>query len=64
MTTAFAETKKYWEEKGRTEGESVGEAKVYALYEKLKNDGRMDDILNAISDESLREKLYKEYGLK
>lgn len=30
---------------------------------KLLNDNRIDDLKKAITDESYREKLYKEYGL-
>ena len=40
-----------------------GEKRVNNLYEKLMNDGRMEELKKAISDESYREKLYKEYGL-
>ena len=38
-----------------------GEKRVNNLYEKLMNDGRMEELNKAISDESYREKLYKEY---
>ena len=44
-------------------GEARGEKRVNSLYEKLMNAGRMEELKKAISDESYREKLYKEYDL-
>ena len=48
---------------GEARGEKRGEKRVNSLYEKLMNTGRMEELKKAISDESYREKLYKEYDL-
>lgn len=48
---------------GEARGEKRGEKRVNSLYEKLMNTGRMEELKKAISDDSYREKLYKEYDL-
>ncbi len=49
-------------------GEAKGEAKAFAsmskLAEALRKDGRSDLLEEAIADEGLREKLFKEYGIR
>ena len=51
-------------EEGRKEGRKEGEELFATLTEKLLKDSRNEELLRAISDLELREKLYKEYGIK
>ena len=50
-------------EEGIRIGEERGEARHNALCDRLLNDGRIEDLRKAVSDEVYTEKLYKEYGL-
>lgn len=47
----------------REEGIRIGEARLKVLCDHLLNDGRIEDLRKAVSDEACTEKLYKEYGL-
>ena len=47
----------------REEGLRIGEARLKVLCDHLLNDGRIEDLRKAVSDEAYTEKLYKEYGL-
>ena len=47
----------------REEGIRIGEARLKVLCDHLLNDGRIEDLRKAVSDEAYTEKLYKEYGL-
>ncbi len=47
----------------REEGIRIGEERHNALCDRLLNDGRIEDLRKAVSDEAYTEKLYKEYGL-
>ena len=47
----------------REEGIRIGEARFKVLCDHLLNDGRIEDLRKAVSDEAYTEKLYKEYGL-
>lgn len=59
MSSSF----KNGEVSGEKRGKKQGEKRLNNLNEKLLNDNRIDDLKKAITDESYREKLYKEYGL-
>ena len=59
MSSSF----KNGEASGEKRGKKQGEKRLNNLNEKLLNDNRIDDLKKAITDESYREKLYKEYGL-
>ena len=41
-----------------------GEDRVATLFKRMKADGRLQDFSDALDDETLREKLYKEYGIE
>lgn len=45
-------------------GLEEGENRVAALFKRMKADGRLQDFSDALDDETLREKLYKEYGIE
>ena len=47
----------------REEGIRIGEARLKVLCDHLLNDGRIEDLRKAVSDEAYTEKLYKEYGI-
>lgn len=48
---------------GRREGLSAGSRRINLLNQRLKNDGRTDDLLKAIDDPVYQEQLLKEYDL-
>ena len=50
-------------EEGIRIGEKRGEVRLKVLCDHLLNDGRIEDLRKAVSDEAYKEKLYKEYGL-
>lgn len=45
-------------------GLEEGENRVATLFKQMKADGRLQDFSDALDDETLREKLYKEYGIE
>lgn len=45
-------------------GLKKGEDRVATLWKRMKADGRLQDFYDALDDEALREKLYKEYGIE
>jgi flagellar biosynthesis/type III secretory pathway protein FliH len=45
-------------------GLEEGENRVVALFKRMKSDGRLQDFSDALDDKTLREKLYKEYGIE
>lgn len=49
---------------GFKEGLEEGENRVATLFKRMKADGRLQDFSDALDDETLREKLYKEYGIE
>lgn len=49
---------------GFKEGLKEGEDRVAALFKRMKDDGRLQDFSDALDDKTLREKLYKEYGIE
>lgn len=49
---------------GFKEGLEEGENRVVALFKRMKSDGRLQDFSDALDDKTLREKLYKEYGIE
>lgn len=49
---------------GFKKGLEEGEDRVAALWKRMKVDGRLQDFYDALDDETLREKLYKEYGIE
>ncbi|MFV0617398.1 hypothetical protein ACE418_05780 [Megasphaera sp. WILCCON 0056] len=49
---------------GFKEGLEEGENRVATLWKRMKADGRLQDFYDALDDEALREKLYKEYGIE
>lgn len=49
---------------GFKEGLEEGEDRVATLFKRMKVDGRLQDFYDALDDEALREKLYKEYGIE
>ena len=49
---------------GFKEGLEEGEDRVATLWKRMKVDGRLQDFYDALDDEALREKLYKEYGIE
>lgn len=49
---------------GFKEGLEEGEDRVAALFKRMKADGRLQDFSDALDDKTLREKLYKEYGIE
>ena len=49
---------------GFKEGLEEGEDRVATLWKRMKADGRLQDFYDALDDEALREKLYKEYGIE
>lgn len=50
-------------EKGMEKGIEEGKSRINRLYQKLKADGRTDDVLKAIDDIEYQAKLLKEYDL-
>ena len=50
-------------EQSRNEGEIKGEAKVYKLLQLLLENNRADEIQKIASDETIRQKLYKEFNI-
>lgn len=53
-----------WLLEAQREGFKEGEDRVAALFKRMKADGRLQDFSDALDDETLREKLYKEYGIE
>jgi len=51
-------------EAGREVGIRDGENHLKLLYSKLKQDGRVDEFLQAMTDSEVLKKLYQEYGIK
>lgn len=51
-------------EKEFKKGLEEGEDRVATLWKRMKADGRLQDFYDALDDEALREKLYKEYGIE
>lgn len=49
--------------KGMEQGIAQGQSKVNLLYQKLKEDGRVDDVMKAIDNSDHLEQLLKEYNL-
>lgn len=49
---------------GFKEGLEEGEDRVAILFKRMKADGRLQDFSDALDDKTLREKLYKEYGIE
>ena len=49
--------------KGMEQGIAQGQSKVNLLYQKLKEDGRVDDVMKAIDNSDRLEQLLKEYNL-
>lgn len=49
---------------GFKKGLKKGEDRVATLWKRMKADGRLQDFYDALDDEALREKLYKEYGIE
>lgn len=49
---------------GFKKGLKKGEDRVAALWERLEADGRLQDFYDAIDDETIRKKLYDEYGIE
>ncbi|MGN0945599.1 MAG: hypothetical protein ACI4N8_03815 [Megasphaera sp.] len=49
---------------GFNKGLEEGEDRVATLWKRMKADGRLQDFYDALDDEALREKLYKEYGIE
>lgn len=47
----------------KREGREEGRVRINTLYQKLKSDNRMDDLMKAIDDENYQELLLKEYQL-
>lgn len=45
-------------------GLEEGENRVATLFKRMKADGRLQDFSDALDDETLRKKLYKEYGIE
>ena len=52
------------ERRGEKRGEKRGENRVILLYSKLKEDGREEELLQALSSPESRKELYKEYGIE
>lgn len=51
-------------EEGRIEGLEEGETRLATLLNRLFSDNRMEDAKLVLTDKNLREKLYREYGIK
>ena len=51
-------------EKGKSEGMSKGENRLKALYAKLEQDGRREEIFQSLSNPEILKKLYDEYGIE
>jgi flagellar biosynthesis/type III secretory pathway protein FliH len=49
---------------GFKKGLEEGEDRVATLWKRMKDDGRLQNFYDALDDEALREKLYKEYGIE
>ena len=49
---------------GLSEGISKGENRLKELYAKLEQDGRREEIFQALSNPDILKKLYKEYGME
>ena len=52
------------EKRGEIRGEMRGENRVILLYSKLKEDGREEELLQALNSPESRKELYKEYGIE
>ena len=52
------------EKRGEILGEKRGENRVILLYSKLKEDGREEELLQALNSPESRKELYKEYGIE
>lgn len=51
-------------EAGKAEGKAEGEQLLAALMERLISDNRIEDVKLAVSDEQVRRRLYREYGIE
>ena len=49
---------------GLSEGISKGENRLKTLYAKLEQDGRREEIFQALSNPDILKKLYEEYGME
>lgn len=63
MCTYSAAIRERAEREGRREGLKEGQNKINNLYQRLKADGRMDDLIRAIDDLDYQSQLLGEYGL-
>ena len=50
-------------QKGRKEGRLAGQSRINLLNQKLKADGKMEELLCSIDDPEYQKKLLEEYGL-
>ena len=60
----FKDELKAAHEKGKSEGMSKGENRLKALYAKLEQDGRREEIFQSLSNPEILKKLYDEYGIE
>ena len=58
------DAEKRGEKRGEILGEKRGENRVILLYSKLKEDGREEELLQALNSPESRKELYKEYGIE
>ena len=58
------DAEKRGEIRGEILGEKRGENRVILLYSKLKEDGREEELLQALNSPESRKELYKEYGIE
>ena len=49
---------------GLSEGRTEGENRLKSLYAKLEQDGRREEIFQALSNPEILKKLYEEYGME
>lgn len=63
MCTYSAAIRERAEEEGREEGKKEGQDRINSLYQRLKTENRMEDLMRAIDDLEYQNQLLKEYGL-
>lgn len=63
MCTYSAAIRERAEEEGREEGRKEERERLHSLYQKLKADNRVDDLMKAVDDMDYQNQLLEEYGL-
>lgn len=63
MSEGRRQGKQEGKREGKREGKKIGQHRINSLNQKLKEDGRIDELFRSIDDVLFQKKLLKEYGL-